>query len=92
MATDKKRESKMRLIQGRVVSDKNDKTRIILIETTIIHPLFRKTVKRSQRIKIHDEKNEAKVGDYVSAVETRPLSRHKRHRLFRILKRGEEVV
>lgn len=84
----KERSKNMRIIQGRVISDKMDKTRVILVEDLKRHPLFKKAVRESTRYKIHDEKNEAKVGDLVSAVETRPLSRHKRHRLFKILEKA----
>ena len=83
-----KRSKNFKVIQGRVVSDKMDKTRVILVETLKMHPLFKKAMHKSKRVKIHDERNEAKVGDIVSAIETRPLSRHKRHRLFKILTRS----
>lgn len=87
--SEKTRSERIRIIQGRVVSDKNDKTRVILIETLITHPLFKKSMRKSKRIKIHDERNESKEGDLVSAIETRPLSREKRHRLYKILERAE---
>ncbi|MCB1323931.1 MAG: 30S ribosomal protein S17 [Spirochaetales bacterium] len=83
------RSKNYRLIQGRVVSDKMDKTRVILVEHIMIHPLFKKALRRSKRIKIHDETNQAKEGDLISAVEMRPLSRDKRHRLFKILERAK---
>ena len=57
------RSKNYRLIQGRVVSDKMDKTRVILVEHIMIHPLFKKALRRSKRIKIHDETNQAKEGD-----------------------------
>ncbi|MBU42956.1 MAG: 30S ribosomal protein S17 [Leptospiraceae bacterium] len=85
----KTRAKRIRTIVGRVVSDKTDKTRVILVETFFTHPKFKKTVKRSQRIKIHDEKNESREGDIVSAIETRPLSRWKRHRLFKVVERPQ---
>lgn len=66
-----------------------DKTRVILLETFYTHPKFRKIVKVSRRLKIHDERNESKKDDIVQAVETRPLSRQKRHRLFKIIQRGQ---
>ena len=84
----RERSKNVRIIQGKVVSDNMDKTRVILVETLMMHPLFKKAVRRSTRYKIHDEKNETKVGDLVSAVETRPLSRHKRHRLFKVLEKA----
>jgi small subunit ribosomal protein S17 len=84
-----KRTAKVRLIQGRVVSDTMDKTRVILLESRKMHPLIKKPLVKSHRIKIHDAKNESKLGDVVLAVETRPLSRDKRHRLFKILEKAE---
>ncbi len=80
----------LRIIQGKVVSDKMNKTRVILVEKNIMHPIFKKFIKRSKRIKIHDENNETRVGDIVQAIETRPLSKEKRHRLFKIIERGEQ--
>ena len=79
------RSKNIKYITGKVVSDKMDKTRVILIETMKQHPLFKKAIKRSTRIKIHDERNECKLGDVVTAIETRPLSKDKRHRLFKVL-------
>ncbi|MCB1309645.1 MAG: 30S ribosomal protein S17 [Leptospiraceae bacterium] len=85
----KERSKNFRMIQGRVVSDKMDKTRVVLVETLRRHPLFHKAMRHSRRIKIHDERNEAHEGDLVLAIETRPLSRHKRHRLHKILERAK---
>ncbi|EHQ08413.1 MAG: 30S ribosomal protein S17 [Leptonema illini] len=85
----KERNKNLRIVQGRVVSDAMDKTRVILLETFYTHPKFRKIVKVSRRLKIHDERNESKKDDIVQAVETRPLSRQKRHRLFKIIQRGQ---
>lgn len=85
----KERNKNLRIVQGRVVSDAMDKTRVILLETFYTHPKFRKIVKVSRRLKIHDERNESMKNDIVQAVETRPLSRHKRHRLFKIIQRGQ---
>ncbi len=87
--TEQSKTHKKRYIQGRVVSDKNDKTRVILIETLKMHPLFKKAIRRSVRIKIHDEANESKEGDLVLAYETRPLSREKRHMLEKIIERSQ---
>jgi len=82
------RSTQIRTIRGKVISDKMDKTRVILIETLKTHPLFKKAVHKSKHIKIHDERNESKEGDLVEAIETRPLSRDKRHRLFKIVERN----
>ncbi|MER0239422.1 30S ribosomal protein S17 [Fulvimarina sp. MAC8] len=66
-----------RILQGTVVSDKNDKTVVVLVERRFTHPLFKKTVRRTKRYKAHDEANQFKVGDRVSIEETRPISRDK---------------
>ncbi|EAU42398.1 30S ribosomal protein S17 [Fulvimarina pelagi HTCC2506] len=66
-----------RILQGTVVSDKNDKTVVVLVERRFTHPLFKKTVRRTKRYKAHDETNQFKVGDRVSIEETRPISRDK---------------
>ena len=74
---------------GRVVSDKMDKTVVVLIEDSVKHPLYNKVVKRSRRLKAHDENNEARVGDRVKVMETRPLSKDKRHRLVEIVEKAK---
>jgi small subunit ribosomal protein S17 len=66
-----------RVLQGTVVSDKNDKTVVVLVERRFTHPLFKKTVRRSKKYKAHDETNAYKVGDIVSIEETRPISKDK---------------
>ncbi|SKA11566.1 30S ribosomal protein S17 [Consotaella salsifontis] len=66
-----------RVLQGTVVSDKNDKTVVVLVERRFTHPLFKKTVRRSKKYKAHDELNECKVGDTVFIQETRPISKDK---------------
>ena len=73
---------------GKVVSDKNDKTITVLIETYKKHPLYGKRVKYSKKYAAHDEKNEAKVGDTVRIVETRPLSKNKHFRLVEIVEKA----
>ncbi len=67
-----------RILQGTVVSDKNDKTVVVKVERRFTHPLFKKTVRRSKNYKAHDEANEKKVGDRVSIEESRPISKDKR--------------
>ncbi|GAA0597059.1 MULTISPECIES: 30S ribosomal protein S17 [Virgibacillus] len=74
---------------GRVVSDKMDKTITVLVETYKFHKLYGKRVKYSKKFKTHDENNQAKTGDIVSIMETRPLSATKRFRLIEIV---EEAV
>ena len=85
---EKERSKKLKLVQGEVVSDKMDKTRVILISTKKRHPLLKRSLLRSRRIKVHDARNESKLGDLVSALETRPLSKDKHHRLFKILEKN----
>lgn len=77
-----------RELVGKVVSDKADKTITVLIETYKKHPLYGKRVKYSKKYAAHDEKNEAKIGDKVRIVETRPLSKSKRYRLVEIVEKA----
>ncbi len=74
---------------GMVVSDKPDKTVTVSVETLVRHPLYKKRVRRSKRFMVHDEGNEARVGDTVRIIETRPLSARKRWRLASIVSRAE---
>ncbi|MBI4743414.1 MAG: 30S ribosomal protein S17 [Actinobacteria bacterium] len=74
---------------GKVVSNKMDKTIVVTVETLVRHPLYKKTVKKTSRLKAHDEKNECQIGDTVKIAETRPLSRDKRWRLVSILEKAE---
>jgi small subunit ribosomal protein S17 len=67
-----------RVLQGEVVSDKNDKTVIVLVERRVMHPLYKKFIRRSKRYAAHDEANRCKVGDIVRIRECRPLSKTKR--------------
>jgi small subunit ribosomal protein S17 len=73
---------------GRVVSDKMDKTITVLVETHKKHPLYGKRVKYSKKFKAHDEQNEAKIGDIVRVMETRPLSATKRFRLTEVVEKA----
>ena len=73
---------------GRVVSDKMDKTITVVVETKKTHPLYGKRVKYSKKYKAHDEMNEAKVGDIVKIMETRPLSATKRFRLVEVVEKA----
>lgn len=70
---------------GVVVSDKMDKTIVVAIEDNVAHPLYNKIIKRTVRLKAHDENNECKKGDKVEVMETRPLSKDKRWRLVKVL-------
>ena len=67
-----------RILQGVVVSDKNDKTVVVEVERRYTHPLFKKTVRRSKKYQAHDENNRCKSGDRVQIVETAPISKNKR--------------
>ena len=78
-------------LQGVVVSDKMDKTVKVAIERQIRDPLYGKTQRRTSTFLAHDEKNEAKVGDRVSIVEARPLSRRKRWTITRVVERAVQV-
>ena len=72
---------------GKVVSDKMDKTITVAIENHVKHPLYGKIVKKTYKLKAHDENNECKIGDTVKVMETRPLSKDKRWRLVEIIER-----
>lgn len=74
---------------GKVVSDKMDKTIVISVEDNIRHPLYKKIVKRSYKLKAHDENNECGIGDRVTVMETRPLSKDKRWRLVSIIEKAK---
>jgi small subunit ribosomal protein S17 len=74
---------------GMVVSDRPDKTVTVSVETMVRHPLYKKRIRRSKRFMVHDERNEARVGDTVRIIETRPLSARKRWRLANIVSRAE---
>ncbi len=73
---------------GTVVSDKMDKTIVVAVETRVKHPIYKKTVKRTYKLKAHDEENSCKVGDTVKVMETRPLSKDKRWRLVEIVEKA----
>ncbi|MFN2432869.1 MAG: 30S ribosomal protein S17 [Gemmatimonadota bacterium] len=75
--------------QGVVVSDKMDKTIVVALETTVEHPLYKKRMRRTTRIKAHDAENTCRAGDRVEVMETRPLSREKRWRLVSVLERAK---
>ena len=76
-------------IVGKVVSNKMDKTIVVELENLVMHSLYKKSVRRTKRIKSHDEKNECSVGDMVKIEETRPLSREKRYRLVQIVEKAK---
>ena len=74
---------------GRVVSDKMDKTVVVAVVDNVKHPLYGKIVKRTYKLKAHDENNECQVGDRVKVMETRPLSKDKRWRLVEIIEKAK---
>jgi small subunit ribosomal protein S17 len=74
---------------GKVASDKMDKTIVVAVETKVRHPLYGKTMNRTTKFKAHDENNEAKIGDRVLIMETRPLSKDKRWRLVEIVEKAK---
>jgi small subunit ribosomal protein S17 len=72
---------------GKVVSDKMDKTIVVAVENNVKHPLYGKIIKRTYKLKAHDENNECQIGDRVKVMETRPLSKDKRWRLVSIVEK-----
>ena len=74
---------------GRVVSNKMDKTIVVAIEDRVNHPLYKKIVDRTYKLKAHDENNECNIGDRVKVMETRPLSKDKRWRLVEIVEKAK---
>lgn len=76
---------------GRVVSDKPQKTIVVAIERNVMHPVYKKTYKRTTKVMAHDEHNQCRVGDIVKIVEWRPLSRRKRWMLVEILQRSHQL-
>lgn len=74
---------------GTVVSDKMDKTIVVAVEDSYQHPLYKKTMKRTYKLKAHDENNECGIGDTVEVMETRPLSKDKRWRLIKIIEKAK---
>ena len=74
---------------GTVLSDKMDKTIVVAVEDSYRHPLYKKTMKRTYKLKAHDENNECGIGDTVEVMETRPLSKDKRWRLINIIEKAK---
>jgi len=74
---------------GKVVSNKMDKTIVVAVETSVKHPLYGKIVKRTFKLKAHDEENKCNIGDKVKVMETRPLSKEKRWRLVEIVEKAQ---
>ena len=74
---------------GTVMSDKMDKTIVVAVKETVRHPLYKKTIKSTYKLKAHDENNDCGIGDKVRVMETRPLSKEKRWRLVEILEKAK---
>ena len=74
---------------GKVVSDKMDKTIVVAVEDSVAHPLYKKIIKRTFKLKAHDEQNECRIGDKVKVMETRPISKDKRWRLVEIIEKAK---
>ncbi len=87
MAETEKKSNK-RVLIGRVVSDKGDKTIVVGVERVVKHPLFKKYINRRTKYMAHDAENECKVGDKVQIIESRPLSRRKRWQLVKVLEKA----
>ena len=85
---DSKAKKYKRVLEGIVVSDKMDKTVVVSVETSVSHKTYGKTVKRTYKLKAHDEENNCHIGDKVKVMETRPLSKDKRWRVVEILEKG----
>ena len=88
MAVEGVQTSGKKIFQGRVVSDKMEKTIVVLVEGRKVHPLYKKYVNISKKLKAHDENNEANTGDLVRVVEARPVSKDKCWRLVEIIERA----
>ena len=86
--SDIKTKSIKKVLMGRVVSDKMQKTIVVEIVSRRLHKLYKKYVTKTKKIKAHDEKNDAHIGDLVRVIESRPLSRDKRWRLIEIVERA----
>lgn len=80
-----------KILTGTVVSDKMTKSIVVTVESTVMHPIYKKFFKKNKKFMAHDEKEEAKIGDTVKIIESRPLSKKKRWDLVEIVKRAESL-
>jgi len=83
------RTSRRKTRVGKVISDKMDKTIVVAVENRVPHPLYKKIIKRTYKLKAHDENNDCRTGDRVRVMETRPLSKDKRWRLVEIIEKAK---
>ncbi len=84
-------EKKIRTLQGKVISDKMDKSVTVLLERHVKHPLYKKYIRRSTKLHVHDENNECSIGDMVAIRECRPMSKTKSWALVEIIEHGAET-
>lgn len=84
--------SNKKIRKGIVVSDKMDKTIVVAVERRVMHPLYKKSIRRTSKFKVHDEENKCSVGDEVIIIETRPLSKDKRWRVLEIIGRTKVKI
>jgi small subunit ribosomal protein S17 len=80
-----------KVLSGKIVSDKMDKTVVVAVESLVRHPLYQRTIRRTKKFKAHDAENSCRIGDKVRMMETRPLSKEKRWRIIEILERAEQI-
>jgi small subunit ribosomal protein S17 len=88
-ATEAEERGRRKTRVGKVVSDKMEKTVVVMIERLVKHPVYKRYVRRRSRFKVHDEKNECKEGDIIRFMETRPLSKEKRWRFVEFVERAK---
>lgn len=79
---------KRKTLIGVVISDKMDKTVVVMVNRLVLHPVYKKYIRKRKKVKAHDEKNECRIGDKVLLIESRPLSREKRWRVKEILEKA----
>ncbi|MDD4237547.1 MAG: 30S ribosomal protein S17 [Desulfotomaculaceae bacterium] len=80
-----------KVLTGKVVSDKMDKTVVVAVETLVRHPLYQRIIRRTKKFKAHDEQNSCHIGDKVKMMETKPISKEKRWRVIEILEKAEQI-
>ncbi len=86
--TKKTVQKRKKVLQGLVVSDKMQKTAVVSVERTVQHPLYKKTVRKSKKYKIHDEENVCQIGDQVRLIECKPISKDKSWRLLEVVRKA----
>ena len=84
-------DKKIRTLQGKVISDKMDKSVTVLLERQVKHPLYKKYIRHSTKLHVHDEKNECSIGDMIAIRECRPISKTKSWTLVEVIERGVEA-